>query len=277
MTSNTGRLDGKVAIVTGAARGIGNAIARRFAAEGARVVIADIDEPGAKAAAGRIAADGGSAVGVGTDVGVPADVDALLSVTLGEFGTVDILVNNAALIGPGRHFLDTDEQWWDQYLTTNLKGHYLCTHRAAPIMARKRAGSIINLSSGGATRAHRGMIAYDASKGGIEALTRGLALELGPYGVRVNALVPGLIATNPDEPADSRRRRDETVPLGRGGTADDLAGPAVFLASDDARYVTGTRLVVDGGVLAQQRSPQVETFPVSAFPDVPRDDSAAAG
>jgi NAD(P)-dependent dehydrogenase (short-subunit alcohol dehydrogenase family) len=277
MTSSNGRLGGKVAIVTGAARGIGNAIARRFAVEGARVVIADIDEPEAKEAAGRIAADGGSAIGVGTDVGVSAAVAALFDVTLGEFGTVDILVNNAAVMGPGRHFLDTDEQWWDRYLTTNLKSHYLCIHRAAPIMARKRAGSIINLSSGGATRSHRGMIAYDASKGGIEALTRGLALELGPYGVRVNALVPGLIATSPHEPAESLRRRDETIPLGRGGTADDLAGPAAFLASDDARYVTGTRLVVDGGVLVQQRSPQVETFPVSAFPEVPRDDSAATG
>lgn len=277
MSSNNARLDGQVAIITGAARGIGYAIAQRFAAEGAHVVLADIDESGAKEAAERIVADGGSAVGVGADVGVPAAVDAIFDTALNQFGTVDILVNNAAVMGAGRHFLETDEKWWDDFLTTNLKSHYLCIRRAAPIMARKRSGSIINLSSGGATRSHRGMIAYDASKGGIEALTRGLALELGPYGVRVNALVPGLIATDPNEAADSLRRRDETVPLGRGGTADDLAGPAVFLASDDARYVTGARLVVDGGVLVQQRSPQVEPFPVSGFPEVPRDDSDSVG
>ena len=276
MSSST-RLDGRVAIVTGAARGIGNAIAARFATEGAHVVLADIDESGAKEAAERLVADGGSAVGVGADVGVPSAVDAIFDTTLTQFGTVDVLVNNAAVMGAGRHFLETDEKWWDQFLTTNLKSHYLCIRKAAPIMARKRSGSIINLSSGGATRSHRGMIAYDASKGGIEALTRGLALELGPYGVRVNALVPGLIATDPNEPEESLRRRDQTVPLGRGGTAEDLAGPAVFLASDDARYVTGARLVVDGGVLVQQRSPQVEPFPVSAFPEVPLDDTTTAG
>lgn len=275
--TNTTKLDGRVAIVTGAARGIGNAISRRFATEGAHVVLADIDENLAKEAADRIVAEGGSAIGVGADVGVSAAVDAIFEVTLSRFGRLDILVNNAAVMGAGRHFLDTDEQWWDQFLTTNLKSHYLCIRRAAPIMARQRSGSIINLSSGGATRSHRGMIAYDASKGGIEALTRGLALELGPYGVRVNALVPGLIATDPNEPEKSRARRDATIPLGRGGVADDLAGPAVFLASDDARYVTGARLVVDGGVLVQQRSPQVETFPVSAFPEVPRDDADTTG
>jgi 3-oxoacyl-[acyl-carrier protein] reductase len=110
-------------------------------------------------------------------------------------------------------------------------------------------------------------VAYDASKGGIEAFTRALALELAPYGVRVNALVPGLIATREEEPA-TRQRRDETVPLGRGGTSDDLAGPAVFLASDDAAYVTGICLPVDGGMLVQQRSPQVETLKPSDFPTV---------
>jgi len=276
MNSDNARLGGQVAIVTGAARGIGNAIAKRFAAEGARVVLADIDERGVKDAAEAVIADGGTAIGVHADVGSSAAVDDMFEATLNEFGTVDILVNNAALLGAGRHFLDTDEQWWDQYLTTNLKSHYLCIRRAAPIMARKRRGSIINLSSGGATRSHRGMIAYDASKGGIEALTRGLALELGPYGIRVNALVPGLIVTDPDEPFESLQRRADTIPLGRGGKAADLAGPAVFLASDDAAYVTGARLVVDGGVLVQQRSPQVETFPVSKFPKVPRDDSAGA-
>jgi 3-oxoacyl-[acyl-carrier protein] reductase len=268
MSINNGRLAERVAIVTGAGRGIGNAVARRFAVEGAKIVIADINEQAAQQAAKEIVADGGKAIGVGADVGLAADVDALFDATLTEYGTVDVLVNNAAESGIIKHFLETDEQWWDHYLTTNLKSQYLCMRKAAPVMARNRRGSIINLSSGGATRSHRGMIAYDASKGGIEALTRGTALELAPYGIRVNTLVPGLIATNPNETEESLRRRDETVPMGRGGTAEDLAGPAVFLASDDAQYVTGAKLVVDGGVLVQQRSPQVETFPLSRYPEV---------
>lgn len=266
MTS--GRLTEQIAVVTGAGRGIGLAIARRFAREGAKVVIADISEDGARNAAGAIVAAGGTALGVPADVGIATEVDRLFTAAVEAYGTVDILVNNAAETGLQKHFFDADEQWWDGFIRTNLKSQYLCIDRAARIMARKGSGSIINLSSGGATRSHRGMIAYDASKGGVEALTRSVALELAPYGVRVNTLVPGLIATNPAEPADSLRRRNETVPLGRGGTAEDLTGPAVFLASADAAYVTGTRLVVDGGVLVQQRSPQVDTLRPADYPAV---------
>lgn len=266
MNSPRGRLADRVAVVTGAGRGIGAAIARRYADEGAKVVIADLDKGVAEETAQAIRRDGGEAISVAADVSRSADVEALFDATLLEFSTVDVLVNNAAESRILKHFLDSDEAWWDHYLTTNLKSQYLCMRRAAPIMARQQRGSIINLSSGGATRSHRGMSAYDASKGGIEALTRSTALELAPYGIRVNALVPGLIATNPNEPEESLRRRDQTIPMGRGGTPDDLAGPAVFLASDDAVYVTGTRLVVDGGVLVQQRSPQVEVFSPEQFP-----------
>lgn len=265
-----GRLAGKVAIITGAGRGIGLAIATRFAREGARVTVADVVEDNAVSAAEGIAAETGAetAIAVAADVGHAAGVDRLVETAVSAFGTVDVLVNNAAETGMQRHMFDGDEQWWDDILRTNLKSQYLCIDRVARIMAPRRTGSIINLSSGGATRSHRGMVAYDASKGGIEALTRATALDLAPYGIRVNALVPGLIATHPAEPDWSLRRRDETVPLGRGGTADDMTGPALFLASDDAAYVTGTRLVVDGGVLVQQRSPQVDTLPPSDYPDV---------
>jgi 3-oxoacyl-[acyl-carrier protein] reductase len=132
-------------------------------------------------------------------------------------------------------------------------------------MARKGSGTIVNMSSGGATKAHRGNVAYDASKGGIEAMTRAMALDLAPYGVRVNAIVPGLIQTY-DLTAEEAVERGAVVPMGRLGTPEDMAGPTVFLATDDARYITGACLVVDGGVLVQQRSAPVDTFPLSRFP-----------
>jgi NAD(P)-dependent dehydrogenase (short-subunit alcohol dehydrogenase family) len=263
------RFIGQVAIVTGSAHGIGEAIARRFAAEGASVVVADLDEAAALATAKEIEADGGTALGVACDVGRSEAVRAMVDKTIEAYGKVDILVNNAGDVTVSRHFLTSDEAWWDHFLTTNLKSQFLTCRAVAPLMAKAGGGCIINMSSGGATKSHRGMVAYDASKGGVEALTRGLALELAPYGIRVNSLVPGLIVTRPEhaEPVADKRRAD-TVPLGRGGTPADLAGPAAFLASKDASYMTGSTVVVDGGVLVQQRSPQVETFPLDRYPSL---------
>ena len=168
-----------------------------------------------------------------------------------------------------RHVLEADEAWWDAILGANLKGHFLCSLAAARVMARSGGGTILTISSGGATRAHRRMAAYDASKGGIEAMTRALALDLGALrhprrAARAGADRPGREETPPEALA----KTDATVPLGRAGIPADLAGPAVFLASDDAAYMTGSFVTVDGGVLFQQRSPQVETFPLDRFPGV---------
>ena len=256
------QLEGQVVLVTGAGHGIGRAVAERFAREGARVVVNDLDLARADEVAGGI---GGLAIAA--DVSSAEQVDAMFDRVAAAFGRLDVLVNNAGNIYAARHFLEGDEAWWDRVLGVNLKGAYLCSRRAAHVMARQGSGVIINMSSGGATRAHRGNVAYDASKGGIEAMTRAMALDLAPYGVRVNAIVPGLILTY-DLSAEEAVERGKVVPMARLGTPEDIAGPTVFLATEDARYITGACLVVDGGVLVQQRSVPLDTFPIERFPKV---------
>lgn len=260
-------LKDKVVIVTGAGHGIGQAIAVRFGLEGAHVVVNDVDGPAAEAVAQAIVAGGGAAVAVIADVSAKAQVDELFDTTLARFGTVDVLVNNAGLTNTERHFLEADESWWNRIIGVNLNGAFLCSLRASQVMARQGSGVIIHMSSGGASHAHRGNAAYDAAKGGIEALTRAMALDLAPYGIRVNALVPGSFDSKGMSP-DIKHSRGENIPLGRVGEVEEMAGPAVFLASDDARYITGHMLYVDGGLLAQQRSATVDIFPLSKFPKV---------
>jgi 3-oxoacyl-[acyl-carrier protein] reductase len=259
------RFAGKVVLVTGAGHGIGLAIAERFHAEGAKVAINDVnaarvDDVLTAHGSGRLMA----AVG---DVSSSEQVARMVATVELEFGPIDVLVNNAGLIYADRHFFDGDEAWWDKVLSVNLKGSFLCAHKVARSMAKRHTGVILNMSSGGATKAHRGNVAYDASKGGIEAMTRAMALDLAPYGLRVNALVPGFIRTYDVSDAEAEVR-GQSVPLGRMGVAEDMAGSAVFLASEDAAYVTGICLPVDGGVLVQQRSVPVDTFPISRFPKV---------
>jgi len=262
---NIQRMQGKVAIITGAAQGIGRAIANRYAAEGAQVVVNDVNADKVDTAVATITQAGGAALGVVADVSDKTAVDRLFAQTVAHFGTVDVLVNNAMITNGDRHFLEADEAWWRRVIDVNLTGPFLCSLAAAQIMARQRSGVILNFSSGGATRAHRGLAAYDASKGGIEALTRAMALDLAPYGIRVNALVPGSIDTS-NLASAVKQARGENIPMQRVGEAEELAGPAVFLASDDASYITGHCLVVDGGMLSQQRSATVDIFPLSRFP-----------
>ncbi len=263
------KLKGKVAIVTGAAKGIGRAIAERYGAEGATVVVSDIDGDGAAQVAAGITDAGGTAVAIVTDVSRKDDVDRLFDETLQRFGTVDVLGIIAGLTGTERHFLDGDEAWWDRIHAVNLKGSFLCGLRAARHMARQGSGVIINVSSGGATRAHRGNAAYDATKGGIEALTRAMAVDLAPYGVRVNGLIPGSIDSRGMSP-EMKLERGQAIPMGRVGEPAEMTGAAVFLASDDATYVTGQLIAVDGGILAAMRSPQADIFPPTRFPKIDR-------
>jgi NAD(P)-dependent dehydrogenase (short-subunit alcohol dehydrogenase family) len=224
------------------------------------VVVNDVDSERAEQVAAGI---GG--IPFAADVSRSEEVRAMFAAA----GDVDVLVNNAGIIDVDRHVLEADEAWWNRVLSINLTGQFLCALEAARSMAPRGGGSIIGISSGGAQRAHRGMVAYDAAKGGVEGMTRALALDLAPYGIRVNAIAPGSIDVRGFTP-DEAATRGETIPLGRVGTPADLAGPAVFLASDDSAYVTGVVFAVDGGLLAQQRSPQAEIFPLSRYPRVDR-------
>jgi NAD(P)-dependent dehydrogenase (short-subunit alcohol dehydrogenase family) len=264
-----GRFVGKVVIVTGAGRGIGRAVAERFGSEGAHVVANDIGAH-VEEVVGGIRGAGGSGLAVVADVSQKQAVDRLFDAALEQFGDVHVLVNNAGLVNESRHFLEGDEAWWERVLDTNLKSVFLCAHRAAWLMARRNGGSIISMSSGGATRAHRGNVAYDASKGGIEAFTRAAAIDLAPYAIRVNAVAPGSIRTGPMSDEEGRIR-GQTIPLGRIGQPEEISAAVAFLASEDARYITGQTIVVDGGLLSQQRSPQVDIFPLDRYPAVKKD------
>ena len=250
-TSSFGRVAGKVAIVTGAASGIGEFTAKRLAEEGAAVTVADVDVEGGKRVVAEIKAAGGQALFLRTDVGKTAAVRRMIDRTEAVFGRVDIIHNNAIWF---HHAAATelDEKDWDHAMDVALKSIYLAAKYGIPVMRKTGGGSIVNTSSVHALVSFETCTAYDTAKAGLLGLTRVLALDYGPE-IRVNAVLPGAILTplwrvvTPKE----RRQFEEMVPAKRCGTPEDIANAVLYLASDEASYVTGTTLVVDGGMLAR--------------------------
>jgi glucose 1-dehydrogenase len=250
-----GKLEGKVAIVTGGAHGIGLAIARRYVAEGAKVVIADIDSAAGDAAAEALGETNCRFIPV--DVGDAVSAEGLVAEAFGTFGALDVLVNNAGIIHAA-DFLDLKEADFDRVLRVNLKGAFLvgqaaARQMAAQVKAGKPPGAIINMSSVNAVLAIPNQVPYCVSKGGIDQLTKVMALSLAPYRIRVNAIGPGSIMTDILKAVatdkEAKRRLLSRTPLGRIGEPDEIAAIAVFLASDDASYVTGQTIYADGGRL----------------------------
>lgn len=244
------RLDQKVAIVTGATQGIGLACAQRFIQEGARVMLVDIKPEGAEAAQ----ALGEAARFFAADVSQKADVDAMIAATIAAFGRIDILINNAG-VTHAADFLDLSEDDFDRVLRINLKSMFLCGQAAARHMVAQGSGSIINMSSVNSELAIPNQVPYVVSKGGINQLTKVMSLNLAQHGIRVNGIGPGTILTELAKKAvlasaEARHTILSRTPLGRCGVPDEVASVAVFLASEDASYMTGQTLFVDGGRLA---------------------------
>jgi NAD(P)-dependent dehydrogenase (short-subunit alcohol dehydrogenase family) len=247
-------LTGKVAIVTGAGSGIGYATAIALSACGAAVAINfHRNETGADTLRKQIIREGGKAITIRADVTVPADVEMLVSKTIAEFHAIDILVNNAGSLIERLRILELSEERWDQVIDLNLTSAFLCSKAVVPIMRERKNGSIINLTSiAGRTGGGLGAIHYASAKGGIISFTKGLAKELAPDGIRVNAVSPGVIDTPYHEQFSTPEMMKANVnatPLGRIGTPEDVAKVIVFLASDAASYVVGETIEVNGGML----------------------------
>jgi NAD(P)-dependent dehydrogenase (short-subunit alcohol dehydrogenase family) len=255
MISNmTGRLQNKVALITGAGRGIGQAIARKMAAEGAAVTIAELDPKTAQATADELCAAGYQAIGVPTDITREADVKAAVDQTLQAFGKLNILVNNA-----GKNFyydastMTGDE--WDGAMAVDVKGAWLCCKYAIPPMLAQGGGSIINIASIHARMTVEGMFPYGAAKAALTGMTRSLALDMGRKNIRVNAICPGWVRTALvqewfETQPDPKAAEDKVLsvqPMGRIATPEEIANVVAFIASDEASFVTGAELFVDGG------------------------------
>lgn len=254
----TGSLKGSAAIVTGAGRGIGLGIARTLARAGASIAVNYYVEPKrAEEAAGELQELGVEAIAVRADVGVRDEVERMVHQVIERFGRLDILVNNAG-VQTWTPFLDVSEEEWDRVIRTNLKGCFLCTQAAARHMKDHGGGSIVNIGSGCNKVPFPGLVAYTASKGGIEMLTKVAAVELAPHKIRVNCVAPGAIEVERtrEEMDDYAGTWGGLTPLGRVGTPDDIAQSVLFFATPQSSFVTGQTLWVDGGLFTQPPWPR---------------------
>jgi len=255
-----GRLDGKVAVVTGSAHGIGAATTSRLAQDGASVVVADIDGPGAKQHAENVVAAGGTAIGVYVDIADESSVRDLIATTVAAFGGIDVLHNNASAMNLTTRDVDVlglDLETWDGTIATNLRGTMLCCKAAIPRILERGGGSVVNTSSGQALRGDTGQTAYSAAKAAVIALSRSIATQYGKGGIRCNAVCPGLIHTDRlkkklDGPATDRLLRHQLLP--RPGQPEDIANLVAFLVSDEGSFITGQDICIDGGALSHMPS-----------------------
>ena len=249
-------LKGKVVIITGARQGMGKADALLFAKNGAKVTVADISQEECQLVVEEIEKSGGEALAVKCDVASEKEVEEMVKKTVDKFGKVDILVNNAGIC-QFKPFLEMTEEEWKKTLDVNLKGYFLCAKACAKEMIKHKSGAIVNIASvvmGQIGMGMAGLAHYSASKGGIAALTKTLALELAPYNIRVNAIAPGAIDTPMAASAKADQKTLEqtlaVIPLHRMGKPEEIASTVLFLTSDASSYITGSIVVVDGGWLA---------------------------